>query len=210
LLFPLCAVGVLITGTRSVIAATCVALIGVVAHEIIKPRYIFIKIVGVIVVLALSASFLMEVVGSFINTDQTAVSGSNTDMRQEQLLISLFYWANSPIWGNGSGFIWHYVQEVDKGIYGAESIWFQILVDFGAVGAFAYMACIFNAIVSLWKKHFVWVFLPLGFLVGKTLSTVIGIEMSVLFLFSIILLKYEILFNTKEDDIEDEQLEETP
>lgn len=200
LLIPLCGVGVLITGTRSVIAASCVALIGVGCHEMLRPRFMLVKIIAALVVLGVAAPFLMEIVDSFINTDQSSVGGSTSDMRMEQLLISLYYWSMSPIWGNGSGFIWHYVQEVDKDIYGAESIWFQILVDFGAVGALAYLVCIFNSFVSLAKKRIVWIFLPLGFLVGKTMSTVIGVEMSVLFVFSIVLLKYEILFNDDENE----------
>ena len=210
LLYPLCAIGMFITGTRSVIAASCVALLGVAGHEMLKARFMFVKIVLLLIVLGFCAPFFIEVINAFVNTDQTSVGGSNTDMRLEQLLISLDYWANSPIWGNGSGFIWSYVQDVDKDIYGAESIWFQLLVDYGAVGAVAYMTCIINSMVSLCKKHFIWIFLPLGFLVGKTMSTVIGIEMSVLFIFSIILLKYEILFNAKENEKENKPLEESP
>ncbi len=194
LLFALCFIGFLISGTRSVIAASFVALCGIIIKEFILSGNVLLKICVALIAFVFMAPFLLEILDSFINTDQTAVSGSTSSMRQEQFLISLFYWAKSPIWGNGSGFIWHYVQEVDKDIYGAESIWFQLLVDFGAVGAFAYFSCILNSIIVLCKRNFFWIFIPLAFLAGKTLSTVIGIEMSVLFLFSIILIKYDELF----------------
>ena len=150
------------------------------------------------VLLAVAGSFMLEIIDSFVNSDK--VHGSNSDMRMEQLLVTLIYWARSPIWGNGNGFVWTFVKEVDADIAGAESIWFQVLLDQGLVGAVAYLGVNINAALAVFKKVKLWIFVPLGFLAGKTLSSVLGIELSLLFVLTIILLKYHEFYEKEPDE----------
>ena len=150
-----------LSGTRSVIAATAVAALIIVWKELFTARFLLLKLVLIIVILAVSGSFFLEIVDSFVNSDK--VHGSNADMRMEQLFVTLLYWARSPIWGNGNGFVWTFVKEVDADIAGAESIWFQILLDQGLVGAVAYLGVCINAMVAAFRKVKIWMFVPLGF-----------------------------------------------
>ena len=186
-----------LSGTRSVIAATAVAALIIVWKELFTARFLLLKLVLIIVILAVSGSFFLEIVDSFVNSDK--VQGSNADMRMEQLFVTLLYWARSPIWGNGNGFVWTFVKEVDADIAGAESIWFQILLDQGLVGAVAYLGVCINAMVAAFRKVKIWMFVPLGFLVGKTLSSVLGIELSLMFVLTIILLKHHEFYGSEED-----------
>jgi len=196
-LFSLCT---LLSGTRSVIAAACVAWIIIVKNEALQPRYMLLKVILVMILLAAIGPYFMEIIDSFVNTDN--VQGSNSEMRLNQMLIALYYWANSPIWGNGTGFIWDFVKSVDVEIYGAESIWFQLLVDMGLVGAVAYLSCVLNVMKPFVKKHKMWLFIPLGFMAGKTLSTILGVDVSLLFVCGIILIKYmEFYENDDEDEV---------
>lgn len=194
-LFLFCTI---LSGTRSVIAATGVASLIIVRKEFFTARFFLLKMLLVAVVCAVAGSFFLEIIDSFVNSDK--VYGSNSDMRMEQLMVTLIYWARSPIWGNGNGFVWTFVKEVDADIAGAESIWFQILLDQGLVGVIAYLGVVGNAVVKAFRKHKIWIFVPLGFLTGKTLSSVLGIEVSLLFVLTIILLKYHEFYEKDSDE----------
>ena len=187
----------ILSGTRSVIAASMVAVLIIVRKELFNTKFFLIKLVLIMGGIAVAGSFFLEIIDSFVNSDK--VHGSNADMRMEQLFVTLLYWARSPIWGNGNGFVWTFVKEVDADIAGAESIWFQILLDQGLVGAVAYLGVCINAMVAVFRKVKIWMFVPLGFLVGKTLSSVLGIELSFMFVLTIILLKYHEFYGSEED-----------
>ncbi len=192
----------ILSGTRSVIAASVVAALIIVRKEFFNAKLFLFKLVLVMVIIAVGGSFFLQIIDSFINSEN--VQGSSGEMRMNQLMVTLIYWARSPIWGNGNGFVWTFVKEVDVDIAGAESIWFQVLLDQGLVGAIAYLGVNLNAAIAVLKKNKIWVFVPLGFLVGKTLSSVLGIELSLLFVLTIILLKYDELY-VKEKDTQDKE-----
>ncbi len=196
----------ILSGTRSVIAATVVATLIIVRKEFFNTRFFLLKLVLVMVVAAVAGSFFLEIIDSFVNSDK--VQGSSADMRMEQLFVTLLYWARSPIWGNGNGFVWTFVKEVDADIAGAESIWFQILLDQGLVGAVAYLGVCINAMIVVFRKVKIWMLVPLGFLVGKTLSSVLGIELSLMFVLTIILLKYNEFYGSEEDDDDSDEEDE--
>jgi hypothetical protein len=62
--------------------------------------------------------------------------------------------------------------------------------------------------VAVFRKVKIWMLVPLGFLVGKTLSSVLGIELSLMFVFTIILLKYHEFYGSTEDDNEPDEKDE--
>lgn len=187
-----------LSGTRSVIAATAVAVMIIVRKEFFSTKFFVLKMLLVMALFAVAGAYMLEIIDSFVNSNK--VHGSSSDMRMEQLLVTLIYWARSPIWGNGNGFVWTFVKEVDADIAGAESVWFQVLLDQGLAGAIAYLGVNINAVLVVFKKVKLWIFVPLGFLAGKTLSSVLGIEVSLLFVLTIILLKYYEFYEKKPDD----------
>jgi len=193
----------LLSGTRSVIAATAVASMIIVRKEFFSTKYFVLKMLLVMGVVAVAGSFFLEILDSFVNSNK--VHGSSADMRMEQLFVTLLYWARSPIWGNGNGFVWTFVKEVDADIAGAESIWFQVLLDQGLVGAVAYLSVCINAMVVVFRKIKIWMLVPLGFLVGKTLSSVLGIELSFMFVLTIILLKHHEFYGSADDGNESDE-----
>ena len=188
----------MLSGTRSVIAATAIAMLIIVRKEFFNTKFFLLKLILIMGVIAVAGSFFLEIVNSFV--DSNKVQGSSADMRMEQLFVTLIYWARSPIWGNGNGFVWTFVKEVDADIAGAESVWFQVLLDQGLVGVVAYLGVCINAMVAVFRKVKIWMLVPLGFLVGKTLSSVLGIELSLMFVLTIILLKYHEFYGSAEDD----------
>jgi len=76
------------------------------------------------------------------------------------------------------------------------------LLDQGLVGAIAYLGVNINAALAVFRKVKLWIFVPLGFLAGKTLSSVLGVEVSLLFVLTIILLKYHEFYEKDSDEEE--------
>ena len=128
------------------------------------------------------------IIDSIIHSDKAAV-GSSSDMRMEQLDICLYYLHSAPWFGHGKNYIWEYVRPYNPALYGAESVWFPTMVDYGLVGCFTYLLIIIGLIVWLYKFDKILCFLPLAFLVGKSVSIVIGIELNYVIITSIVLIK---------------------
>lgn len=103
----------------------------------------------------------------------------------------------NPIWGFGKNYIWDYVKAQNYGLLGAESVWFQLMVDYGLMGVITYFIICLSCSIWLSKKSKILSFFPLAFLVGKTLSIVIGIELSYLLIVSILMYKTKIFIIDK-------------
>ncbi len=192
-LMPLC---VVLTGTRSQYIVFCVALF---------PFFFWYKayrsvtfklsvIVGFICIIAFSA-FWGDVLDSIFNSNDS--SGSSADMREGQFEISLFYMKKSFIWGFGKGYIQKYVIPYNPALYGAESIWFRQMIDYGIVGCVTYLAMCLCSLIWIYRYDKRFAFIPLAFLVGKSISIVIGVEVSYLLVTCIVLQKIAVLYNLK-------------
>lgn len=187
ILMPLC---VLFCGTRSqmVVFISCVIPL-LLSKRFIKSKtskYIYILFtIAIIIALPL----LSTIIDSIINSNNTSVEGSSSDLRTRQFEICLPYFLESPIWGYGKNAIWEYVRANNPALLGAESIIFVQMIDYGIVGCITYLLICLGCSKVLWKKSPISSILPLSFLIGKILSTVIGIELSFLILITITILK---------------------
>jgi len=188
-----------LTGSRSVFAALLMLLIPVLNESLSGNRFALLKIGLVGGAVFLLGGWVMLLVDSFIHSD-TAVTGSSLEMRLMQFAVIVPFFLNSPIWGNGYAYTWSFVKAVDADILGAESIWLQLLVDFGVIGAIAYISCIVYMIKALRKVfHKKSIFLPMSVVVGYTLSTFLGLELNFFFIVCMIFMKAKEFYN-KDDD----------
>ncbi len=187
LLLPFC---VLLSGTRSQFCVFAICLMPIfVWKDFLKTKTAKILLfLGVIVLISFSGLFY-DIAYSIIDSDNSKVGGSSSDLREIQLEICLQYFAQNPIWGNGRNYIWEYVRPYHPMLMGAESIWFPTMVDYGIVGCINYLFVILGTVITLYRKSFVLCFFPLAFLFGKTVSIVIGVELSTLLIFTILLYK---------------------
>lgn len=65
--------------------------------------------------------------------------GSTLDMRVLQFYVSLKYFLQSPVFGNGLEFSRFLIlDEVEADLYNTESLFFLLMINFGLVGIFAY------------------------------------------------------------------------
>ena len=178
-----------LSGSRSVFVAVFVLMIPILNDVLKGNRFALLKIGLLGGGVFLLGGWVMLLVDSFIHSD-TAVTGSSLDMRLMQFAVIVPFFLNSPIWGNGFAFIWSFVKQVDADIFGAESIWLQMLVNFGVIGAIAYICCIVYMIKALKPVvHKRSVFLPMSVVVGYTLSTFLGLELNFFFIVCMILMK---------------------
>ena len=185
-LLPFC---VLLSGTRSQMIVFVICVIPFFFFKEFKrtKTYRALVTLGGIALVTLGSLFL-TILNSIIHSDKASM-GSSSEMRMEQLEICLAYMSSSPWLGHGKNYMWEYVRPDNPALLGAESVWFQLIVDYGLLGCLTYLFVIAGLMIWLYKFDKVLCFLPLAFLVGKTVSIVIGIELNYVIITSIVLMK---------------------
>lgn len=190
LLAPFLIVSVFLTGGRTIMVMTAIALMSLIPYFYKRPRYIIFFAVLVIAFIYNNPDYVSELADSFFNPDDAG--GSSITGRQWQLLAALSYYYDSPIIGNGINFI-NEVQNQSSDILGAESIIYKTLVDRGNLGIITLVILYANIFYVLIKKKLYFLcFLPLAFAFGKTASLLPGqTEVYVLFWIIILLKLYD-------------------
>lgn len=181
----LMAVSVFITGSRTMIAMLGIATMSLLPYFYKKTRYMLLFVALIAAFIYSNPEYIKDLIGSF--TDTTSVGGSNIEGRMWQLSAAMSYYFNSPMFGNGIGFISEAVKQSDE-LLGAESIIFKTLVDRGNIGIFSLIFLYLNIFYVLIKrKMYALCFLPLAFAFGK-MATLIPGHTEVYVLFWIVLL----------------------
>ena len=193
-LFVLMPLNVLLTGTRSQFVVFFICLIPFIFWKKTYQTAIFKVLIfmGVLCVLLMS-DYIGKIYDSM--SDPNSGGGSSLEMREEQLEVCLYYLDKSPFFGFGKSYISKYVMPYNPDLHGAESVWFRQLVDFGLLGCATYLMMCIGTMFWLYKYDKRLVFFPLAFLAGKTISIVVGVEISYLLITSIILQKICTLYN---------------
>lgn len=146
IVMALCILSMILSNSRTVILALSAAFLIYYMTALSskgKVRYFFL-VFAVAVISNLIIPAVGEIFSNTFNTllgNETEVQGSSIDMRQEQLAGALYYWSDSPIIGNGYGYIlnelgWGDKKNLDEQMRGFESIIFQLLIEQGFIGVF--------------------------------------------------------------------------
>ena len=193
-MLPFC---VLLSGTRS---QFCVFAICVVPF-LLRKDFLKTKVAKTLIVIAglillIFNRFFYVIIDSILHSDN-AEMGSTSQLRVTQFEICYSYFIESPIWGFGKNYIWEYIKPEHDLLFGAESIWFPTMVDYGLVGCMNYLFVVIGTIMVLKKYNKFLILLPIAFLFGKTISIVIAVEQNFLLIMAIVLIKmykYSTLF----------------
>jgi len=195
----LCAFGAFSTGSRAVFLGlffSCAMLL--LRGQFLKSKKGQLFIIVVFFMLPVILSVGYEVIDSMVNSDTTRYAkGSTSDLRDMQWQACLPYFLNSPIVGNGRMYIWDVVKVEHFELLGAESIWFSILVDYGLLGATAFLFLIFACAKHLAKYNFRLICLPVGYLFILSLSPDTGITYNILISFTVLILRMFQFNNSK-------------
>lgn len=162
---------VLFTGARSGIIGMAISLLCVVDKKLIKGQYIIIAVLIAIFILPFVSEYFETIIASIQDTEK--VGGSNTSMREEQLNISLYYMSKHPWFGNGIAYTWRISTQFSEELFGAESMWFPVMIDRGLFGVFALAYLCVSLTLYVYRSRIKkFTFLVLGFFVFNTMSSI--------------------------------------
>lgn len=134
-----CIFGCLLCGSRSGIFPLAICLFYFYAGKSFSLRNLTILFVAFIAVMFVYGNYIDDIWNSIFNTDKENM-GSSSEMRMNQLDISLFYFWKSPILGMGTYAIFDLVRDsMGEEILGGESVWFGLLINKGILGCVAYI-----------------------------------------------------------------------
>lgn len=181
----LCAMCIFLTGARSCIIGL-VMCTGMLFSKL-KVSHMMLLCFIFPFVFIFTGDYLSQIFDSIFNTEK--VSGSSSDMRLIQFMISWDYMMRSPIIGNGLGFLYNDVvlNHVEKELFGAESMWFGVIADQGILGLVSYLFLFISPILYSWRKDNKLIILfVIGILSMHTLSTIPGVNPSMVLVFTLI------------------------
>ncbi len=186
---PICS---FLTGTRSVIFPFMIICLGFInLKTIIKYKLTFL-IVSIIAILPMQ-SYLSKIGDSILaSDDEKNHMGSSRDMREEQFEVATYYMEKSPsLWyGNGLDYT-DKVKKKDWRIRGAESIWMPRMIEQGYIGVISLALTFVIMLLLLFKyKMYACLWVMLSFIVGKTISAMLGIEEGYYLLIFVIIYRY--------------------
>lgn len=164
-------ISILTTGARSAILSLVICMF--MFYDRVFRKFSNFIIIGVFVVslFFIFQSFILDVIESF--TDTQSVSGSSSDMRQEQLAEVIRFFNKSVLIGNGINYTSTTAINLSNSLYGAESVWFQLLIDRGILGVMTFVIFICQCVCFVWKSNsHKLLFVILGFIVFNTLSSI--------------------------------------
>ena len=187
-----CFIAALTTGSRAIILGIFILLVFLVFDShFLKSKSGAILVFLVILLSPVVCTIIYQIADSIINsgTSKYAV-GSSKELRLEQWMACEQYFLNSPFFGNGRMYIWDVVKPAHPIVLGAESIWFSTLVDYGLLGAFAFIFLIFACMICLWKYSRRLICLPIGYLIILSLSPEQGIQYNMLITTTLLTIRF--------------------
>lgn len=141
-------------------------------------------IMGGLVCLYMFFDYFVWMYNSIFNESKVEVAGSDTDLRQRQLELAIFYFLKEPIFGMGNQFqILNFENANDAA--GMESVWFQLLYLQGIVGTGSYIVMLISGIRSAWVNNKQFLFFVMAWIAAITFSSQVGLS---IFLFMLVIL----------------------
>ncbi len=189
------------TNSRGPILFLMLAILSVVNLNV-RRTYVFwiICLVGFVIVSPYLGDYASNILSIFDSKAQEQVGGSNADMRFNQLAAAIALMEKSPLIGLGFKFLNGMNNMLTAQLLGMESIWFQIITQFGLLGV---LANIYYAYYALWKvpmhyKSKPVFFLSLAYWLVASLTSVPGMLIHMYYLFIIIFIKLSPQFNKEQ------------
>ena len=174
ILLLLSVICVFITITRSSIVAFMMGVMVIFLFSKVTFKYKFFFVAFAFIGIFLFSGFIDNLITSF--TDLGSAGGSSASMRLIQLDIALSVWKSNPIFGGGLAATSE-AMNMFALLYGAESVWFGLLMNLGALGVLVYAYNLFVCSKYAINNRNVIAFATiLIFVVAKTLSTAPGVD----------------------------------
>lgn len=176
----ICFIGVFLSGSRSPLLGGIIILLPLIANKkMFNTRNLIFVCFASIAVAYFAGGYLLTMFDSLTSDDNVDLGGASSwDMRLGQLEYSVYYWMQNFWFGNGHTFDIFQGGTQYSSIFGAESVWFPIMMKQGLVGMVAYLYVTIDACVSATNVRFKWVCigLMLGWLVIDSATNLPGMN----------------------------------
>lgn len=157
-------IGVFLSASRTVLFSAFISLIiyFLIGNKIsgsIKYMVMFLIIISIGYSTSTTIRNSIDMTMDVFETGGEKTSGSSIDMRNVQLIASTKYFLQSPILGNGYGYINNELgwgdrdnSQLDSDLYGFESIIYQLMIEQGLLGLFSKFL-FFISLISYFAKN---------------------------------------------------------
>lgn len=188
-MMPIC---VILCGTRSQMVVFVVLLVGLMFNnDIIRTKNFKLFVIVTLCAFLCSTPYFIGIVDSMVNSNEVN-DGSSESMRLQQYTIALDYLQQAFWFGHGRNFLWDKAIPDNPNLFGAESVWLQLMIEYGVVGCATYLLLLICIGIWLWQYKKSLIVIPIAFTIGKTISIVAGIEVNYLIILSILYKKMEL------------------
>lgn len=179
--------GIVVTVTRSSYVAFAGGLLVI---SFSKSKAFRISLLLVLIVVYIMFGDYIDILSNSLTSSESEIHGSSADLRRGQIDVVLYLLSQSPLIGHGAHAVGD-AQSVYSALYGAESIWFVTLINYGFLGAivlliFAFQSSFFSIKAGCLEALAVVVV----FFVSKTLSITPGIDLSFCFFLWFMTMKF--------------------
>ena len=176
----ICFIGLFLSGSRSPLLGGIIILLPLILNkQTFKSKNLVFIFLAVLIITPIAGNYFITMYESLTSDNATDIGGSSSwDMRFGQLEYSVFYWMQKFWLGHG-----HTFDIFDGGrsystIFGAESVWFPIMMKKGLLGIVAYLYITIEACMNIPKHRFgrLCLFLMLGWFIIDSATNLPGLN----------------------------------
>ena len=176
----ICLLGVFLSGSRSPLLGGIIMLLPFLANKkMFNARNISFVVVVALVIIVFAGGYISTMFDSLATDKDTDLGGASSwEMRWGQLEYSVYFWMKNFWFGNGHTFDIFQGGRMYSEIFGAESVWFPIMMKQGLVGIVAYFSVTIDSCVRASKIKYKWVCvcLMIGWLVIDSATNLPGLS----------------------------------
>lgn len=176
----ICLLGVFLSGSRSPLLGGIIMLLPFLANKkMFNARNISFVVIAALMIVVFAGEYISTMFDSLTTDKDTDLGGASSwDMRLGQLEYSIYFWMKNFWFGNGHTFDIFQGGRMYSEIFGAESVWFPIMMKQGMVGMIAYLSVTVDSCIRATKIKYKWlcVCLMLGWLVIDTATNLPGLS----------------------------------
>lgn len=193
-----CVLGCLLAGSRSSILPLALCLLYFYGRRNFGVRNLTVLMPVIVVVYIVYGSNIENMWESIFQSNDVQM-GSSSDLRLNQLDISLHYFKKSPIIGLGTNAITDFVKDSRyESILGGESVWFSLLINQGILGCITYIFIYISSFLYIKDLKFdAFLFLALQ-MIMHTLTSTPGYDTSLILCLVLFAQKVHFYYGSKD------------
>lgn len=175
-----CLIGVFFSGSRSPLLGGIIILLPYIANKkMFNTQNLIFVFFAVFAVVYFAGAYLSTMFDSLTTQNNVDIGGASSwDMRLGQLEYSIYFWMKNFWFGNGYSFDIFQGGKAYSEIFGAESVWFPLMMKQGLIGMVAYLFVTINACSKGVVTTYKWqcICLMIGWLVIDTATNLPGLS----------------------------------